>query len=65
MTNYDLSEEARKKLMGVATPTIATALFKRGLRNQFIQDVRPLSAKQSQYGRASLYAALHTGPRRP
>ena len=37
MTNYDLSEEARKKLMGVATPTIATALFKRGLRNQFIQ----------------------------
>ena len=33
MTNYDLSAEARKKLMGVATPTIATALFKRGLRN--------------------------------
>jgi regulator of RNase E activity RraA len=47
MSNYVLSNETRAKLMGVATPTIATALFKRGLRNQFIQDVRPLSPKKA------------------
>lgn len=46
MTDYILSDASRTKLMGVATPTIATALYKRGLRNQFIQDVRPLSAKK-------------------
>jgi regulator of RNase E activity RraA len=28
----------------VSTATLCTALFKRGLRNQFIQDVRPLNA---------------------
>ncbi|MDL2397919.1 ribonuclease activity regulator RraA [Rhizobium mayense] len=47
MSNYVLSSETRNKLMGVATPTIATALFKRGLRNQFIQDVHPLSPKKA------------------
>ncbi len=47
MTNYTLSKETRDKYMAVATPTIATALFKRGLRNQFIQDVRPLSSKKA------------------
>ena len=47
MSNYVLSNETRNKLMGVATPTIATALFKRGLRNQFIQNVRPLSPKKA------------------
>jgi regulator of RNase E activity RraA len=46
MTGYVLSDATRQKLMGVATPTIATALYKRGLRNQFIQDVHPLSAKK-------------------
>ena len=46
MTDYVLSPETRQKYMGVLTPTIATALFKRGLRNQFIQDVHPLSAKK-------------------
>ena len=30
--------------MTVSTATLCTALFKRGLRNQFIQDVRPLNA---------------------
>ena len=38
-----LSAETRKRLMGVSTATLCTALFKRGLRNQFIQDVRPLN----------------------
>ena len=47
MSNYVLSNDTRDKLMGVATPTIATALFRRGLRNQFIQDVRPLSPKKA------------------
>jgi regulator of RNase E activity RraA len=32
----------REKLMKVSTATLCTALFKRGLRNQFIQDVHPL-----------------------
>ena len=30
--------------MSVSTATLCTALFKRGLRNQYIQDVRPLNA---------------------
>jgi regulator of RNase E activity RraA len=38
-----LSADTRAKLMGVSTATLCTALFKRGLRNQFIQDVRPLN----------------------
>ena len=41
-----LSQDTREKLKGVSTATICTALFKRGLRNQFIQDVRPLSLKK-------------------
>ena len=38
-----LSNETREKLEGVSVATITTALFKRGLRNQFIQDVHPLN----------------------
>jgi len=38
-----LSAATREKLKGVSTPTLCTALYKRGLRNQFIQDVRPLN----------------------
>ena len=40
-----LSQSTRDKLKTVSTATLCTALFKRGLRNQFIQDVRPLTAK--------------------
>jgi regulator of RNase E activity RraA len=40
-----LSPETRDKLKTVSTATLCTALFKRGLRNQFIQDVRPLNPK--------------------
>ena len=40
-----LSTTTRDKLKTVSTATLCTALFKRGLRNQFIQDVRPLTAK--------------------
>lgn len=45
MTDYVLSDATRAKYAGVSTPTLATALFKRGLRNQFIQDVRPIAPK--------------------
>lgn len=38
-----LNPDTRKKLLGVSTATVCTALYKRGLRNQFIQDVRPLN----------------------
>jgi regulator of RNase E activity RraA len=37
-----LNPATRDKLKTVSTATLATALFKRGLRNQFIQDVRPV-----------------------
>jgi regulator of RNase E activity RraA len=40
-----MKPETRARLMTVSTATLCTALFKRGLRNQFIQDVRPLNAK--------------------
>ncbi|MCP5287088.1 MAG: ribonuclease activity regulator RraA [Burkholderiaceae bacterium] len=39
-----MNPETRQKLMGVSTATLCTALYKRGLRQQFIQDVRPLNA---------------------
>ena len=38
-----MNPDTRAKLMGVSTATLCTALFKRGLRQQFIQDVRPLN----------------------
>src|SRR5215468_9002089 len=37
-----LNDTTRGKLKTVSTATICTALFKRGLRNQMIQDVQPL-----------------------
>lgn len=40
-----VNEETLEKLRHVSVATLATALFKRGLRNQVIQDVRPLSQK--------------------
>jgi regulator of RNase E activity RraA len=38
-----ISQEVLDKLQGVSTATLATALFKRGLRNQMIQDVHALA----------------------
>jgi regulator of RNase E activity RraA len=40
-----LSAATCNKLKTVSTATLCTALFKRGLRNQYIQDVRPLNPK--------------------
>lgn len=41
-----LKKETRDKLLTVSTPTVATALYKRGFRIQAIQDVHPLSPDQ-------------------
>jgi len=38
-----LSSATREKLKGVSAATLMSCLFKRGLRNQFIQDVTPLN----------------------
>ena len=38
-----LNPTTRERLTGVSTATLCTALFKRGLRNQFIQDVHALN----------------------
>jgi len=38
-----LSEAARQALLGVSTATLTTLLFKRGLRNTFIQGAWPLN----------------------
>ena len=45
MTEHTLSDDTRAKLKKVSTASIATALFKRVLRNQFIQGVTPVSPK--------------------
>ena len=39
-----ISDDQRDKLRTISTATLATCLFKRGLRNQFIQDVGPINA---------------------
>jgi regulator of RNase E activity RraA len=39
-----LTESTRAKLATVSTATLTTALFKRGLRNQFVQDVHPVNS---------------------
>jgi regulator of RNase E activity RraA len=42
-----LSPATRNMLKTVSTATLCTALFKRGFRNQMIQDVRPLDPKKA------------------
>lgn len=43
-----LKPQTRDRLKHVSTATLATALFKRGLRGQMIQDVRPLHAPRAE-----------------
>lgn len=45
MSEHALSSETRGLLETVSVATLATALYKRGLRNQVIQDVRPVKPK--------------------
>lgn len=47
MSGNELGAATREKLMHVSTATLCTALFKVGLKNQFIQDVHPLGFKGS------------------
>jgi len=42
-----MNPETKRLLIGVSTATLCTALFKRGLRNQFIQDVGPVGGFES------------------
>ncbi len=41
----DVSKNSLEKLKHVSVATLATALYKRGLRNQVIQNVRPVARK--------------------
>ena len=50
-----LNPTTRALLMKVSTATLCTALFKRGLRNQFLQDVHPLRT-----GRANMVGEAFT-----
>ena len=50
-----LSNSTREKLQQVSTPTIATCLFKKGLKNQFIQEVKPL-----QLGKPTMVGEAYT-----
>lgn len=50
-----LSDLTREKLRKVSTPTIATCLFKKGFKNQFIQDVKPL-----QLGKPTMVGEAYT-----
>ncbi|MGB3149287.1 MAG: ribonuclease activity regulator RraA [Maribacter sp.] len=48
-----LSDTTRSKLKSISTATVATCLFKKGLKNQFIQGVKPLkSGKSTMVGEA-------------
>ena len=46
-----LSDATRDKLKTISTATVATALYKRGLRMQFMQNVHPLGPDQPTSGR--------------
>lgn len=49
----DIKPETRARLMHISTATLATLLFKRGLKNQFIQNVTRLSkANENMVGQA-------------
>ena len=50
-----LSIETREKLKNISTPTIATCLFKKGFKNQFIQDVKPV-----QLGKPTMVGEAYT-----
>ncbi|MBT8292919.1 MAG: hypothetical protein KJN70_06565, partial [Eudoraea sp.] len=48
-----LSISTREKLKKISTATIATCLFKKGLKNQFVQGVKPLQrGKETMVGEA-------------
>jgi regulator of RNase E activity RraA len=48
MSPATLTDDLRQKLLCVSTATLCTAMFKHGLRNQFIQDVHPLDRNREE-----------------
>lgn len=54
----ELNPVVRQRLEGVSTPTLATALYKRGLRNQVIQGVQPVGPWAP--GRPSMVGPAYT-----
>ena len=53
MTQKSLADATRASLQSVSVATLTTALFKRGFRNQVIQNIQPLNAQtQSMVGPA-------------
>jgi regulator of RNase E activity RraA len=46
MGQHLLADELRARLKTISTASAATALFKRGFRNQFVQEVVPVSPKR-------------------
>ena len=59
-----LSAENRARLAQVSTATLSTVLFKRGLKNMFVQDVRPVGTqKENMVGENGL--PLTPAPRSP
>ena len=57
-----MNETTRAKLQRVSTATLATALFKRGLRQQIIQDVHPLRAPTESMPAKNMPAKNMVGP---
>ena len=51
-----LSNELKKTFSNASVATICTALFKKGLKNQFIQGVSPLNTKLPNMVGISLYS---------
>ncbi|MBE9606163.1 ribonuclease activity regulator RraA [Acetobacteraceae bacterium H6797] len=47
-----MNPETRRKLEGVSTATLTTVLFKRGFRNVFLDDVRPIAPGKNMVGPA-------------
>ena len=63
MTDYILSEVTLARYKRISTASIATQLYKRGLRNQFIQGVRPVSKKaENMVGQAFTLRNLGSEP---
>ncbi len=58
-----LSDDTKRLLMQASTATLTTQLFKRGLRNTFVQGVVAADAGRAGHGRRGLYAAHDSGAR--
>jgi len=59
-----MKTETHDILKNTSTATLATLLYKRGLRNQFIQGVSRLGSNTARMGGACLYPSLYTRQRR-